>query len=169
MAFTPGAFTGTTAATQGFSSIGTPISIPGTAFTAGQRFTALGLDAAIGANLLGGFSASRRSKQVAGAQKRAAAIESQRVARDRKRRLSFIRAQVGAGGSTFEGNPTDILAEQAAVAEQDRLNTSFRGDIQSADTITRGQNALFGGIGKATGVLGAGVRTGHPLSLFSGS
>lgn len=73
-----------------------------------------------------------------------------------QRRLGTIRAQIGKSGATSAGTPLMVLAESAANAEIDALNTRFTGMRESALYRAQGTNA------KRQGNLQAGA------SLLSG-
>lgn len=95
------------------------------------------------------------------------AAEEARVRRDMSRRLGATRAAIGATGFTAEGTPLDVIADQAAEAEEIALLTRFGGRLQAqrarfqgslaareqlftAQTArSRGGQALLGGFGRA--------------------
>lgn len=72
------------------------------------------------------------------------------------RRLSSIRSSIGKSGATSAGTPLMVLAESAANAEIDALNTQFAGKTQAELYRSKGKNA------EKAGYLAAGT------SLLSG-
>lgn len=67
------------------------------------------------------------------------------------RRLSSIRSQIGKSGATASGTPLLVLAESAANAEIDALNTRFGSTLQQSLYGMQGRNA------KRAGTIGAGA------------
>lgn len=68
---------------------------------------------------------------------------AQRV--QQQRQLSNIRASVGKSGATMEGTPLMVLAESAANAEIDALNTRYSGIAESNLYSSRAKNARSAG------------------------
>lgn len=66
-------------------------------------------------------------------------MNAQRAEADR--RLGTIRSQVGKSGAAMEGTPLMVLAESAANAEIDILNTQYTADRQSSLYRAQGVNA----------------------------
>ena len=62
-----------------------------------------------------------------------------------QRQLSGIRANVAKSGATMAGTPLMVLAESAANAEIDALNTRYAGERESALYSARGKNARTAG------------------------
>lgn len=89
---------------------------------------------------------------------RSAEIEAQsREAAQRAssaRELSAARAAIGKSGATMEGTPLMVLAESAANAEIDALNTRYTGQRQASLYRAQGANARTqGNIGAGTSLL----------------
>lgn len=89
------------------------------------------------------------------------AARAERVDRDRRRRLGLVRARIGATGTTFEGSPLLIAAEEASEAELDRQlvlaggearlqRERLRGDIAEGRARNQG---IAGAIGTGTSLL----------------
>lgn len=68
---------------------------------------------------------------------------AQRV--QQQRQLSNIRASVGKSGATMAGTPLMVLAESAANAEIDALNTRYSGVAESNLQMSRAKNARTAG------------------------
>jgi len=120
----------------------------------GTQLTGLSIAGSLGAGALGVAGSLNQARATAGQQKRAAAIASQQVARDRQRRLGTLRAQIGASGAALSGSPLSVLAEQSSVAEHDRLLSLAGGRISSQRTLQRGESAaISAGIGGFSGAL----------------
>lgn len=124
------AATGTAAATTGL--IGTA-----GAFSFGTALTTLGTAATIGGLVMGarGAQVENQATQAAAsyniAQTRELArVEEARQRRDAQRQLGRIRSGIAKSGATSEGTPLMVLAESAANAEIDALNTRWSAENQ---------------------------------------
>jgi hypothetical protein len=62
-----------------------------------------------------------------------------------QRQLGSIRAGVSKSGARMEGSPLMVLAESAANAEIDALNTRYSGQREAALHTARGKNAQTAG------------------------
>ena len=124
-----------------------------------------------GASIFGGIAGQKQANfeadiasQNAGIAQQQAAVEAGRTQRDRSRRLSALRASIGASGTTFSGSNLDALAEEAMEAEEARLTVLFGGEAKArqerlnADAARqRGRASLIGGVGHGVGNLLTGV------------
>lgn len=139
--FLGAAATGTTAATTGL--IGTA-----GAFSLGTTLTTLGTIATVGGLVMGA-----RGSQVQGQATQAAAsyniaqtqelarVEEARQRRDAERQMGRMRAGIAKSGATSEGTPLMVLAESAANAEIDALNTRWTADNQINQEALRARSA----------------------------
>lgn len=76
-----------------------------------------------------------------------------------QRRLGTIRANIGKSGATSEGTPLMVLAESAANAEIDALNTQFTAQRQAAVYRAGGTNARRqGNFAAGTALLSGGAK-----------
>lgn len=107
-----------------------------------------GTAAAIGGTVLQASAARSAGKAEAAAAEfnaRQSQLEAQSRERAQRaeadRRLGTIRAQIGKSGATSAGTPLMVLAESAANAEIDALNTRFTGLREQALYRSQGQNA----------------------------
>lgn len=139
----------------------------GTAAAAGAGTAAAGTSAATYAAYAGAALSALSAYQTGQAGKAAAnynaAVSSAEAgARERAqreeafRRLGSIRSQLGKSGATSAGTPLLVLADSAANAEIDALNTRYGGSLQSTLYGMQGRNA------RTAGTIGAGA------SLLSG-
>lgn len=62
-----------------------------------------------------------------------------------RRQLGTIRSQIGKSGATSAGTPLTVLADSAAAAEADALNTELTGARQSSIYRAQGANARMQG------------------------
>lgn len=125
-------------------------SILGTAATVGGTVLQAGA-----ARSAGKAEAAAAEFNARNAQMEAQSRESAQRA-ESERRLGTIRAQIGKSGATSAGTPLMVLAESAANAEIDALNTRYTGMRESALYRAQGANA------KRQGNIAAGT------SLLSG-
>ena len=129
---------GGVAATTGLFGTGGSFAIGTTLGTVG---TGLG---AIGAIRGGQADAGAATYNAEMARRDASSKEAaQRV--QHQRQLSNIRASVGKSGATMEGTPLMVLAESAANAEIDALNTRYNGTAESNLQMSRAKNARTAG------------------------
>lgn len=93
-----------------------------------------------------------------------ATAEERRLRRQQSRQMGAARAFFGASGTTLQGSPLDILADQAMEAEENALLVRFGGErqriafeTQAAFKKSEARAALYGGLLKtgASGVSGA--------------
>lgn len=96
------------------------------------------------AQVSGALSQGKAAQASANYNAQSALIESQsREAAQRAqaaRQLGTMRAQIGKSGATSEGTPLLVLAESAANAEIDALNTRYTGQRQSELYRAQGAN-----------------------------
>lgn len=143
------AASGTAAATTGLIGAGGAFSL-GTAL--GTAGTALGALGAIGQGRAADKAASYNASLA-----EAEAASRERAQREAARRqIGSIRAGIGKSGATSAGTPLMVLAESAANAEIDALNTRYGGttqagiyraggaDARRAGTIRAGTSLLTG-------------------------
>ncbi len=120
------------AAASGGAAATTGLIGAGGAFSAGTALasagTALGALGALGQGQASGAAADYNARL---AQDEATSKEAAQRA-DAQRRLSTIRSQIGKSGATSAGTPLLVLADSAANAEIDALNTRYGGTAQSA-------------------------------------
>lgn len=97
----------------------------------------------------GALSAGKAAQSAANYNAQSALIEAQsREAAQRAsaaRQLSATRATIGKSGATSEGTPLLVLAESAANAEIDALNTRQTGERQASLYRAQGANARKAG------------------------
>lgn len=106
-------------------------------------------------------AAGEKNARLALGQSRA---EEARKRREGLRRLGLTRAIIAARGITVEGSPLDLLAEEAAVIEEDALLIRFGGEVQA-------QSLLFGAAVSAreqliSGRLASARGIGQGIALF---
>lgn len=65
--------------------------------------------------------------------RRETAMQVDAVSRDRRRRLSALRAAAGASGFRLQGSMTDLFADDAAENARDIFNIRYTGMIRSQD------------------------------------
>lgn len=118
-------------------------------------------------SVFGGFEAKRSfeaqaalARQNAELSREQAEAEAGRFERGSRRRLGAIRAQAGASGTTLSGSVLDVLADQAAEEEENRLLILFGGEAQARQSEARakllkrqGRVALTTGLLDAAGTL----------------
>lgn len=83
------------------------------------------------------FAQALAERNAAAAEQQAAA-EEMRLRRDRARRLGLTRAGFGAAGVQLAGTPLDVLADEAAEAEEEALLVRFRGRVGAQEARLRG-------------------------------
>lgn len=112
----------------------------------------VGTTAAIGGTLLQANAARQEGKAAAAAgEANARAAEIEAASRERaqraqsQRQLSSIRANIGKSGATSAGTPLMVLADSAANAEIDALNTRYGGQAQAGLYRAGGANAARAG------------------------
>lgn len=86
-------------------------------------------------------SVEEASRYNAGMAIREAEMRESMIRREGGRRLGTIRAQIGKSGATGQGTPLMVLAESAANAEIDALNTRTTGQLQAGVYRAQGANA----------------------------
>lgn len=118
------------------ATIGTVASVAGTAFSVIGALK--GGRAESGAAQFNADSARMEAQSRENAQRAAA-----------QRQLGTIRAGVSKSGATMEGTPLMVLAESAANAEIDALNTRYSGQREAALYESRGRNAKTAGYMRA--------------------
>ena len=130
-----------------------------------QPASVLLANAAIDASIIGGafgvVSSLEQSKDIAGQQKRSAAIRSEQVRRTNIRKLARARAEIGASGAQLSGSPLNVLANESAAAEYDRILALSGGDVAASSARTRGRNAA---INSGLGAFGSALK---PASLLA--
>jgi len=140
MAFIAPLMFGTAAVTGGAAATAGLIGTAG-AFSAGTALATAG--SAMG--VMGALSASKAAQGSANYNAQSAELEAQsREAAHRSqaaRQLGTMRAAIGKSGATSEGTPLMVLAESAANAEIDALNTRMTGQRQSNLYRTQGVSA----------------------------
>ena len=111
------------------------------AFSAGTALATAG--SALG--IMGALSAGKASQGAAEYNAQSALIESQSRENAQRasasRQIGATRAAIGKSGATSEGTPLLVLAESAANAEIDALNTRYTGERQATLYRTQGANA----------------------------
>lgn len=125
---------GTTAATSGL--IGA-----GGAFSAGTALSSLGTALSVG-SALGQGKAAESAAEFNARQVEIEASSKERAQRSlAQRQIGSIRANIGKSGVTSAGTPLAVLAESAANAEIDALNTRTTGQSQASLYRASGANA----------------------------
>lgn len=88
-----------------------------------------------------------------------------------KKAIGATVAGYGASGITMEGTPLDVLANSASVAERDRQNILYKGQLQAAGYTDQAQldryqasNDASNGYMKATGILLSGGTKAYDMS-----
>jgi len=119
------AATATTAATTGL--IGTAGS-----FALAPTLTTLGTAALVSGAMKQGQSQSQAANFNAETAKQEAVVQEAVQRQEAKRTLGTIRANIAKSGAAFEGTPLMVLAESAANAEIDALNTAWSADRETA-------------------------------------
>lgn len=97
----------------------------------------------------------------------AAKAEEQRLRRDRSRRIGATAAAFGAAGVTFQGTPMDVLADEAALAEEDALLVRAGGELREREFRIGADRARSKAVGSLLG--GAISIAGTSLLADSGS
>lgn len=139
--FLGAAATGGTAATAGlFGTAG--------AFSLGTTLTTLGTIATIGGLVMGaqGSQVQAQASQAAAGYniaetREVAKVEEIRQRRQADRQIGRIRAGISKSGATMEGTPLMVLAESAAEAEIDALNTRWTAESQINREALRARSA----------------------------
>ena len=119
-----------------------------------------GIMAGIGAltSILGGVSASKKTKPAAKEEARLETLVTQAKILDLKRDEELLRGQTiagaaGAGVKADVGSPLTIIAEQAREFERERRTVSQVGTTRASQAISRGRmvgrQAVYGGISSA--------------------
>lgn len=92
-----------------------------------------------------------------------------------KKTIGTATANYGASGVTLDGSPMDVLANSASVAERDRQNIIYKGQLQAAGyqdqaSLDRAAatNSLDQGYMKATGILISGGTKAYGMSGSGG-
>ncbi|CAB4140174.1 hypothetical protein UFOVP669_12 [uncultured Caudovirales phage] len=93
------------------------------------------------AELFQGRAADKAAQYNARSAEMEAASREQAQRAQSQRQLGTIRANIGKSGATSEGTPLLVLADSAANAEIDALNTRFTGLRQAALYRAEGANA----------------------------
>ena len=95
---------------------------------------------------------AKLARQNAATARARAAAEAELAQRGARRRLGAIRARAGASGTTISGSTIDVLADQAAQEELNRLTIIFGGEAQARESEARaraikreGVSSLIGG------------------------
>jgi hypothetical protein len=103
----------------------------------------------------------------AGIARQQAAADAESQQRDARHKLGAMRAAYGASGITAEGSPIDVLESSAAMAELDKQNILYKGELRAmgyADEAalekTRGNNAMNSAYMKAGSSLLTGFTKG---------
>ncbi len=118
----------------------------------------IGTIASAATSVIGGIAANNQArfqsdvaKQNAQLAQQRAAAEAERTRRDTQRRLGATKTAFGASGVTLAGSPVEVLADQAAVGEEDAQLDLFGGAVQSRQELvnakaarSQGQQALIG-------------------------
>lgn len=133
----------------------------------GSLFSAAG-------SIFGGIEAKRSFEAQAALARQNAALsieqaeaEAGRFQRGSRRRLGAIRAQAGASGTTLSGSVLDVLADQAAEEEENRLLILFGGEARARESTARAKILKRkGSVALTTGLLDA---AGTLLSAGGGS
>lgn len=135
MAFVPAIAVALGASASTAATIGTVASVAGAVGTVAS---------AIGAMQAGKAEAGAANYNAEMARRDASSKEAaQRMGAQRQ--LSNIRASVGKSGATMAGTPLMVLAESAANAEIDALNTRYSGAAESNLQMSRAKNARTAG------------------------
>lgn len=132
----------------------------GGAFGLGQTLATVGgLTGALGAYQNGQAQSQAANYNAAAAASEAASRERAQREEAERRRGSIV-AQLGKSGATVAGTPLMVLAESAANAEIDALNTRYGGAMQQSLYGATGRNA------RRAGAIGAGASllTGYGLT-----
>lgn len=128
------AATATTAATAGLFGTAGAFSLGTTLATAGS---ALGVMGALQAGRAEASAANYNAEMARREAESKEALQRQQSSRQ----IAGIRAGISKSGVTFEGTPLMVLAESAANAEIDALNTRYSGQMESNLYRMRGQAA----------------------------
>lgn len=131
---------GTAAAATGWGTYAAYAATAISALSAVQQGKAAGDAAEFNAEMAGSEAASRERAQ----------------REEAMRRIGSIRSQLGKSGATTAGTPLLVLAESAANAEIDALNTRTNGGLQQALYRSSGRNARTAGTIRAGTSLLAG-------------
>jgi hypothetical protein len=95
---------------------------------------------------LGSYSEGKAAQSAANFNAQSSLIEAaskERLQRQQARRqIATIRSSVGKSGVTSSGTPLLVLAESAANAEIDALNTRFAGEREAGLYRAQGKNAM---------------------------
>lgn len=171
------AATGTTAATAGLFGAGGAFSAMQTLMTVGTAFTTAGaLYQGQQARAAGDYNAAvARNNAIASRQQ----AEANAAAQQRKARMQMgaMAAAYGASGVTLEGSPMDVLEQSAAMAELDRQNILYSGELKAGGyeataglELMRGRAAQTGsyftaGSALLTGAARSGAFAGQPKGV----
>lgn len=129
---------GGAAATAGLFGAGGAMTLGATLGTVGTAVSALGA-------LRGGQAEAGAANYNAEMARRDASAKETAQRVGQQRQLSSIRSSVGKSGATMEGTPLMVLAESAANAEIDALNTRYTGIAESNLYSSRAKNARSAG------------------------
>ncbi len=149
-----------TAAMTGLTAIGTAFSVVGALSQGQQQSTASNYNAGVAQN-----------NAIASRQQAAANAEAHE--RKARQQLGSIRAGYGASGVGMEGSPMDVLESSAMMAELDRQNILYGGELRASGyestaglELMKGENAVTSSYYNAGSALLIG---GAKAGAFSGS
>ena len=119
----------------------------------GMAFSAIGaLSSGAAQNRAANYNAAAAERN-ATVSRQAAAADAALIGRRSRQQIGAARAAYGAAGVAIEGSPLDVLEQSAAEAEMDKLNISYKGELQAMgydDTAalskSRAQDATTAGI-----------------------
>ena len=116
-----------------------------------------------------GFLSSREqadlARQNAATARARAAAEAELAKRESRRRLGSIRARAGASGTTISGSTIDVLADQAAQEELNRLLIIFGGEAQARESGARARALRRQGVSTLLGGITEGIIKSQPELL----
>ena len=125
----------------------------------GTQLTGLSIAGSLAAGGLGIMSSLNQSEALAEQQRHRARLNAASIAKDRRRRLGTLRAQLGTTGTQLSGTALDVLAENESQAEYDRLLALSGGDAVSRGTLARGRSQAIGaGLSGFSGAVQGGAR-----------
>jgi hypothetical protein len=133
--------TAATAATAGTAATAATAGLfgAGGSFAIGQTLATIGTGLGVAGAVRAGQAASMAGQYNAESARMEGAVREAAQRQQSGRQLGAIRAGISKSGATMEGTPLMVLAESAANAEIDALNTRFTAGREATLSTMRGQ------------------------------
>jgi septal ring factor EnvC (AmiA/AmiB activator) len=127
--------------------------------------SAVGTGTSMAGSIMGGIAAQKQgqfqaeiAEQNAKSAQMRAEVEARDFQKESIRRRGRLAAAIGASGVQFSGTPLDLLAEEAASAEEGRLRVLFSGEAQARQSRLNASAARYQGkTAMVAGIAEAGV------------